>query len=690
MPPLAEAAAPFESYPFSVLADQEVISFFKKPWSASKSSSLYKVQSWGSSYFTVNANGHMVVRPFGFDTKPNEEIDILQALQTAMEDKVLGDFSPFTPLIVRFPDVLKDRLGRLQSAFDAGIKALHYQGHFQGVFPVKCNQDRFVVENIVEFGKPFSFGLEAGSKPELLLAMSSLSKGSPHALLVCNGYKDSDYVSLALLAKKLKLNCVIVLEQEEELDLVLNISRKLCIEPMIGLRAKLNTKHDGHFGETSGENGKFGLSCAQIVGIVHKLRRWKMLHCLQLLHFHMGSQVPSLSVLNDGVSEAAHIYCELSLMGANMLYIDIGGGLGVDYDGSGSAESDMSVGYTMEEYAKEVVLAVKMACQMKGVKQPTLCSESGRALVSHHSVLVFNVLSSEEKNCHPVGDKGVSLEVDGTLPEPLCNLQECLASSVRVGNYENALEYAHCMKLSSTGFFKKGAINLMQLAFVNTLYEVVAAMVEKKRCEMATYDGVYGQCTKEAAYNAIYHINLSIFKSMPDTWAIGQLFPIVPLHRLDEEPTVRAILSDLTCDSDGKITTFVGCGELSNGSAYMKVHPLQEGKPYYVGMFLGGAYQEALGGMHNLFGAPPVIHILQENRGGGNLKVMKVNDGQNICDVLRGMQYEPVAMLESLQLKVRNSLEDGEIHEQEEAMHMLDCSFFSSTYLSNNNVCLAL
>lgn len=637
----------------------------------------------------------MMAHPFGPDTKPNEEIDIMQALQKAVEAKVLGEFFPLSPLILRFPDILKDRLQRLQSAFDSGIKALHYQGHFQGVFPVKCNQDRFVVENIVEFGKPYGFGLEAGSKPELLLAMSSLIKGSPDALLVCNGYKDADYVSLALLAKKLKLHCVIVLEQEEELDLVFNMSRKLCIEPSIGLRAKLNTKHAGHFGETSGENGKFGLSCAQIVGIVHKLQRWKMLHCLQLLHFHIGSQIPSLSILNDGVSEAAHIYCELSLMGANMKYIDIGGGLGIDYDGSSSAESDMSVGYTMEEYAKEVVLAVKSACTMKGVKQPTLCSESGRALVSHHSVLVFDVLSAEEKGGHSAGDKGVSLTVDGTLPEDLCNLQNSLALAVRIGDYESALEHAKHMKMSCIELFKKGEVNLMQLACVNTLYEVVIATVEEKRYEMGfgssttmLYDGGYGQQDKQSSYSAIYHINLSIFKSMPDTWAIGQLFPIVPLHRLDEEPTVRAILSDLTCDSDGKITSFVGTGDKGTRACYMKVHALQEGKPYYMGMFLGGAYQEALGGMHNLFGAPPVIHVMQAKKGEasmGNVKVTKASDGQNACEVLRGMQYEPITMLENLCLEVQKRLKDGDTDGKNEALRTIACSFFSSTYLSTNN-----
>eukprot|EP00250_Pteridium_aquilinum_P020222 c24753_g2_i1 orf=250-2343(-) len=691
--PLLADTTPLESYSQSLVSVQESTLYNKKPWSSSKSSSLYKIQSWGAPYFSVNAKGHIVAHPFGPDTKPNEEIDIMQTLQKAKEAKVFGEFCPLSPLIVRFPDILKDRLERLQTAFDSATKALHYQGLFQGVFPVKCNQDRHVVENIVEFGKPYRFGLEAGSKPELLLAISALCKGSPHALLVCNGYKDAGYVSLALLAKKLKLNCVIVLEQEEELDLVLTMSRKLCVEPSIGLRAKLHAKHAGHFGGTSGEDGKFGLSSKQIVGIVQKLQRWKMLHCLQLLHFHIGSQIPSLSVLNDGVTEAAHIYCELSRMGANMLFFDVGGGLGIDYDGSSSEESDMSVGYTMEEYAKEVVLAVKHACQMKGVKQPTLCSESGRFLVSHHSVLVFDVLSAQKKGSHAAGDKGVSLEVDGTLPEDLCNLYNSVVSSIRAGDYDNTLEYAMHMKLACIDFFKKGELSLMQLTSVNSLCEVVTAMVKEKRYEivlgsnkLVPYDGGYGQQVKESSHNAVYHINLSVFKSMPDTWAIGQLFPIVPLHRLEEEPTVRAILSDLTCDSDGKITTFVGTGEKgTTKSTYMNVHPLQEGEPYFLGMFLGGAYQEALGGMHNLFGAPPVIHIVCKGKGGasmGNVKVMKVSDGENVSDVLRGMQYEPIDMLGDLCLEVQKRLRDSDMGgEQEEAIHTLACSFVSSTYM---------
>lgn len=716
MPPLAAIAclcdisngitAALTDYPsyFRVNVPEPV----KRPWTASKSSTLYKVDGWGAPYFFVNAVGHMGIRPMGNNTKPHEEMDIMRIVQHITESRILGDLALPTPIILRFPDVLRDRLANLQLSFDRAIHAHHYQGRFQGVFPVKCNQDRYVVENIVEFGKPFGFGLEAGSKPELVLAISSLCKGSPDALLVCNGYKDADYVCLALLARRLQLKCVIVLEQEQELDVVLKMSRHLGIEPLLGLRAKLNTKHAGHFGETSGEDGKFGLSCSQIVGIVQKLQRVGKLHCLQLLHFHIGSQIPSLAILNDGVSEAAHIYCELALMGASMQFLDIGGGLGIDYDGSGSAHSDMSVGYTMEGYAKEVVQAVKSACAMKGVKQPTLCSESGRALVSHHSVLVFDVLSAHHRGSSSIKrEKGVSLEVDGTLPEELRALHRSLIGYVQIGDHANASDCAEKLKMNSIAFFKQGRLSLEQLAKINNLDEVVFGIVEEARktgvlsakCPffLKTFDpaGLHdGQVEGGSigSHNAIYHVNLSVFKSMPDTWAIGQLFPIVPLHRLEEEPTVNAILSDLTCDSDGKVTKFVGSDVKGKRMNHLRVHPLQDGKPYYMGMFLGGAYQEALGGMHNMFGSPPVVHVSQSARNGSMAKVnlKRVNEGQKIADVLRHMQYNPNSMLESLTLQVQKCLTEGQFGDEDEreralaVIQTLACSFDSSTYLCSN------
>ncbi|KAI5082701.1 hypothetical protein GOP47_0002444 [Adiantum capillus-veneris] len=644
-------------------------------WTASKSSSLYRVDGWGAPYFFVSPKGQVAVHPNGHRTKLNDEINLINVIKQMVKPKVKGGLGLTTPAILRFPDVLKHRLHTLQSCFDNAIKLRKFQGCFKGVFPVKCNQNHSVIDNIVEFGNPFAFGLEAGSKPELLLAMTALSKGNPNALLVCNGYKDADYVCLALIARHIGLNCIIVLEQEEELDLVMAISKTLSIEPVIGLRAKLNTKHAGHFGDTSGENGKFGLSCSEIVVIVNKLYRMKMLSSLQLLHFHIGSQIPSLAILKDGVSEAAQIYCELALMGANMRFIDIGGGLGIDYDGTNSSNSDMSVGYSMEEYAIEVVKAVQDACSMKGVQHPTLCSESGRALVSHHSVLVFDVLSSSRTKNHMV-TQGVSLEVEG-LPADLKSLHTSLIGFAKACDYQGALECAKLLKHGCIELFKQGKLGLAQLACVNSIYEVV--------CEAGDVDNKH-RTTSAQSHNAVYHVNLSLFRCMPDTWAIGQLFPIIPLHRLEEEPKVRAILSDLTCDSDGKVVTFVGKDNKGRRVNYLRVHELEEGKPYYMGMFLGGAYQEALGNLHNLFGTPHVVNVYRgAERDAAEFELVKASDGQTAADVLKLMQYEPTSMLETLKLQIQKSLNCGK---EEEAMGLIQSiasSFGASTYLSTNH-----
>ncbi|CAF2067831.1 unnamed protein product [Brassica oleracea var. botrytis] len=327
-------------------------------WSPSLSASLYRIDGWGAPYFAANSSGNISVRPHGDETLPHQDIDLMKVVKNVMVPKSSGGLGLQLPLIVRFPDVLKNRLECLQSAFDSAVKSQGYGSHYQGVFPVKCNQDRFIVEDIVNFGSPFRFGLEAGSKPEILLAMSCLCKGNPDAFLVCNGFKDAEYVSLALLGRKLAFNTMIVLEQEHELDLVINLSQKMNVRPLIGLRAKLRTKQSNHYGSYSGEKGKFGLTSTQIVSVVAKLSESGMLDCLQLLHFHIGSMIPSSSLLSQGVSEAAQIYCELVRLGAHMKIIDVGGGLGIDYDGSKSGEPDQSVTYTLEEYAEAVVASI--------------------------------------------------------------------------------------------------------------------------------------------------------------------------------------------------------------------------------------------------------------------------------------------------------------------------------------------
>ncbi|XP_024965198.1 arginine decarboxylase-like, partial [Cynara cardunculus var. scolymus] len=597
-------------------------------WTPSHSSTLYKIDGWGAPYFSVNSSGNVTVRPHGAKTMVHQEIDLLKVVKKASDSKSNRGLDLQLPLIIRFPDVLKDRLECLQSAFNYAVKSQGYSSHYQGVYPVKCNQDRFVVEDIVKFGSSFRFGLEAGSKPELLLAMSCLCKGSSESLLICNGFKDAEYISLALIARKLSLNTVIVLEQEEELDSVIDISIKLGVRPVVGVRAKLRTKHSGHFGSTSGEKGKFGLTTTQIIRVVKKLEQCGMLDCLQLLHFHIGSQIPSTTLLADGVGEASQIYSELVRLGASMKVIDIGGGLGIDYDGSKSTDSDVSVGYTLEEYAMAVVQAVKFVCDRNSVKHPVICSESGRAIVSHHSILIFEAVSSGKYTVPTMSSFDIQRFIE-RLPEDAHSDYHNLSQSAVRGEYEACLVYADQLKQRCVEKFKHGSLDIEQLAAVDGLCDLVEKAI--------------------GASNPVstYHVNLSVFTSVPDFWGIGQLFPIIPIHRLDERPAKRGILSDLTCDSDGKIDKFIG------GESNLPLHELEgeNGMKYYLGMFLGGAYEEALGGVHNLFGGPSVVRVSQSD-GPHGFAVTRAVPGPSCSDVLRSMHHEPEIMFETLKHRI--------------------------------------
>ncbi|PIN12738.1 Arginine decarboxylase [Handroanthus impetiginosus] len=633
-------------------------------WSPAHSALLYRVDGWGAPYFTVNSNGNVSVRPYGVNTLPHQEIDLLKVVKKASDPKSSGGLGLQLPLVVRFPDVLKNRLECLQSSFDFAIQSQGYEAHYQGVYPVKCNQDKFVVEDIVKFGSGFRFGLEAGSKPELLLAMSCLCNGSPEALLVCNGFKDVEYISLALVARKLHLNTVIVLEQEEELDIVIDVSKKLGVRPVIGIRAKLRTKHSGHFGSTSGEKGKFGLTTTQILRVVNKLQQHEMLDCLQLLHFHIGSQIPSTALLADGVGEAAQIYCELMRLGACMRVIDIGGGLGIDYDGSKSQNSDVSVAYSLQEYACAVVEAVRLACDRKGVKHPVICSESGRAIVSHHSILVFEAVSASSHDSPQISSPGLQYFVERLTDDALADYRNLSAAAIR-GEYDTCLLHAEQLKQRCVEQFKEGSLAMEQLAAVDALCELVSKAIG----------------ASEPIHT--YHVNISIFTSIPDFWAIGQLFPIIPIHRLDERPAVRGILSDLTCDSDGKIDKFIG------GESSLPLHELGgsngslngDGESYYLGMFLGGAYEEALGGVHNLFGGPSVVRVSQSD-GPHSFAVTRAVPGQSCGDVLRVMQHEPELMFETLKHRVEEFANEDGTSSTTALANGLACSFNNMPYLA--------
>ncbi|KAK8505858.1 hypothetical protein V6N13_080654 [Hibiscus sabdariffa] len=588
------AAVPFSSSTTATVASGDSIS---TDWSSAHSAALYRIDSWGAPYFAVNDSGNIVVRPY---VSPHCSVS----------------------------DVLKNRLESLQSAFELAIQAQCYESHYQGVYPVKCNQDRFVVEDIVKFGSPFRFGLEAGSKPELLLAMNCLCKGNPEALLVCNGFKDAEYISLALLARKLALNTVIVLEQVEEVKLVIDISKKLSVRPVIGLRAKLRMKHSRHFGSTSGEKGKFGLTTNQILRVVKELDGSGMLDCLQLLHFHIGSQIPSTALLQDGVGEAAQIYSELVRLGANMKVIDIGGGLGIDYDGSKSGNSDLSVSYGLEEYASAVVNAIRVVCDRKSIKYPIICSESGRAIVSHHSILIFEAMGAAAPTTPAMNQLNIPFIMEGLSEDVVADYWNLRDAAMRHDN-ETCIFYAAQLKQRCVEQFKEGTLGIEQLGAVDGLFDLLTKMIGGS----------------ESART--YLVNLSIFTSILDFWSIGQIFPIVPIHRLDERPAVKGVLSDLTCDSDGKIDKFIG------GETSLPLHELDgcsgggvNGR-YHLGMFLGGAYQEALGGVHNLFGGPSVVTVLQSD-GPQSFAVTRAMPGSSCGDVLRAMQHEPKLMFNTL------------------------------------------
>ncbi|KAK7312291.1 hypothetical protein VNO77_36053 [Canavalia gladiata] len=602
-------------------------------WTPSMSCGLYRVDLWGPPYFSINSAGNVTVRPHGTATLPHQEIDLLKVVKKASDPKCCGGLGLQNPILVRFPDVLKNRLESLQHAFDSAIQLHGYESRYQGVYPVKSNQDRFIVEDIVEFGCPFRFGLEAGSKAELLLCMSCLCKGNRESLLVCNGYKDKEYISLALLARKLALNTVIVLEQEEELDWVIDISTKLCIRPVIGVRAKLKTMHSGHFGSTSGDKGKFGLTVCQILRVVNKLKQVGMLDCLQLLHFHIGSQIPSTAFLSGGVVEATQIYCELVRLGAQMSVFDVGGGLGIDYDGSKSSNSDTSVSYDLEEYAASVVHAVKYVCDRRNMKHPVICSESGRAIVSHHSVLVFQAISAETHEAAPAlcSNPGLQLQCvgDELSEDARLDYQNISAATIR-GEHETCLLYTDQFKQRCVEQFKQGTLGIEQLAAVDGMCDLIKNAI-------GANDQVH-----------TYSVNLSVFSSMPDFWGIRHLYPILPIHRLDERPTVKGILSDLTCDSDGKIDKFIG------GDCSLPLHEM-EGHGYYLGMFLGGAYQEGLGGVHNLFGGSSVVRVLQ-SEGPHGFAVTHAVPGSSCADVLRLMQHEPELMFETLKHRAQEML----------------------------------
>ncbi len=638
-----------------------------KVWTIEDSEKLYRIQGWGEPYFSINAAGHVTVSPKG---DRGGSLDLLELVES-LRLRNLG-----LPLLIRFSDILEDRIERLNACFAKAIARYSYPGKYQGVFPVKCNQQRHLIEDLVRFGQPYQFGLEAGSKPELMIALATLK--TPNSLLICNGYKDREYIETALLATRLGQKPLVVLEQLEEVQLVIDAARQLGIEPMLGVRAKLTTKGTGRWGDSAGERAKFGLTIPEILTVVDQLKAVGMLNSLQLLHFHIGSQISSISVIKDAIREASQIYVELSALGANMQYLDVGGGLGIDYDGS-KTNFHASKNYNMQNYANDIVAEVKEACEGRQLPMPVLISESGRAIASHQSVLIFDVL----------GTSDVHAQTPAPLEEKehliIRNLWET-CRTISVENYQEAYHDAIQFNEEAKSLFSLGYLTLTQRARAEQLYW---ACCQKILGISRTQDYVPDDLEElEKSMASIYYVNLSVFQSVPDSWAIDQLFPIMPIHRLDEEPTCRGTLADLTCDSDGKIDQFI---DLRDVKSVMELHPLREEtqkianspvkEPYYLGLFLAGAYQEVMGNLHNLFGDTNAVHIQLTPRG---YEIEQVVKGDTVKEVLGYVQYDVEDMVESIRRRTEKALQENHItlKEAQRLLQNYERSLGSYTYLS--------
>ncbi len=630
----------------------------KKSWTIEDSEKLYRIQGWGEPYFSINAAGHVTVSPKG---DRGGSLDLCELVES------LKQRSLALPLLIRFADILEDRIDRLNSCFARAIARYNYKNVYRGVFPVKCNQHRQLVQDLVRFGKPHHFGLEAGSKPELMIALATLK--TPGALLICNGYKDRQYIETAILAQRLGQTSVIVLEQIEEVQLAIAASKELGIKPILGVRAKLSTTGVGRWGGSTGDRAKFGLTIPEIVRAVEELKKAGMLDCLQLLHFHIGSQISSISVIKDAIREASHIYVELAKLGANMNYLDVGGGLGVDYDGS-KTNFHASKNYNMQNYANDVVAGVKDACDERKIPVPIIISESGRAIASHQSVLIFDVLGTSEVL------REVPEPVDENAHQIPRNLYE-IYQSITPENYQEVYHDAIQFKEEAISLFNLGYLGIAERAKTEQLYWACCEKIQTIAREKEYVSDDLEDLEKVMA--SIYYINLSVFQSVPDSWAIDQLFPIMPINRLDEEPTQRGTLADLTCDSDGKIDQFI---DLRDVKSVLELHTLKPGEPYYLALFLGGAYQEIMGNLHNLFGNANAVHIQLTPSG---YQIEHVVKGDTMKEVLSYVQYDSESLIESIRRQTEEALQQNKItlSESQLLLQNYERSLTQYTYLQS-------
>jgi arginine decarboxylase len=604
-----------------------------EPWSVKKSSALYNVNGWSAGFFAINDAGRTCVTPKGSN---GPSLDLYELVND------LVDRGLRAPLWIRFPDIVESRVKMLAESFHNAFSTFGYKGKYRGVYPIKVNQQRHLVEAMVRFGHGTGLGLEAGSKPELLVALALLD--NPDALLVCNGFKDKEYMETALLASRLGRNVIIVIDRYQELPLLLNVARQLDIRPTIGFRAKLENKGAGKWVDSSGPRSKFGLTALEIVEGVEFLKKEGMLDCLQLLHFHIGSQITSIRPIKDSLQEACRIYADLFTMGAKLQYLDVGGGLGVDYDGS-KTNWENSLNYSEQEYANDVVSAIQTICEERELPHPDIITESGRALTAHHAVLVFNVLGTHEilKSTAPPAPS----EGDHEKVVELWEVYQKTSQKNLMETYHDSIQ----IKEDSIKLFNLGYLTLKDRAAIEQIFWAVIGKIQKLSKDLGERPEELEALDKEL--HDTYFCNFSVFQSAPDHWAVRQLFPVMPIHRLNEEPTRKATFVDLTCDSDGKMDRFIDVKDVKHA---LEVHPVDPdpNKEYYIGVFLLGAYQEILGDMHNLFGDTDAVYVsIKED---GDYEIDHLVEGDTVTQVLEYVEYFKPALMERMRFAVENAL----------------------------------
>ncbi|MBA3239069.1 MAG: biosynthetic arginine decarboxylase [Parachlamydiaceae bacterium] len=602
----------------------------------------YRIKQWGKGYFAINSVGNISIK-----TKSQLiEGDLYKLTRSLVERGI----EP--PILIRFNDILKDRIHTVHKAFQDAIKQFNYRNSYRMAYPIKVNPQSHVVEIIQHTGKEYLIGLEVGSKPELIAVLAL--EQNHESLLLCNGYKDREYILLALMSTKLGRSAIIIIEQAYELELVLSVAKELNIEAQIGFRMKLSNKGTGRWLSSGGDCSKFGLFAHEIVEALEVLHKSEKTHWLKLLHFHLGSQITTIESIKKALNEGTRMYIELSKSCPSLCYFDVGGGLAVDYDGT-SSTSDSSMNYTVEEYARDVVSVIGEACLLAGIEDPVIISESGRAIVSHHSVLVVEVIDVTSNALKP--------EKIGNTPSQHPTLLELVSLNENL-SLENFRETFNDVIELKENFFEEfiyGGIGLNERAFAEKIYRILITKIHAFFVQMHETLEETDYLTK--ILRDTYFCNFSVFQSLPDSWAIGQLFPVMPLHRLNEEPTHQAILADISCDSDGKIDCFPG---KKNPESYIMLHEYDVTKPYYLGIFLVGAYQEILGGLHNLFGDTNVVHVELEKN--GEWKILRQIEGDKIEEVLSYVQYSPEKLMELLQDLIESSLKSGLLTPHESAL----------------------